>query len=39
MGTEPEDYLAAIDGVCAEYDLELFCINGNHEDWSVLDRL
>lgn len=39
MGPEPEAYLAAIDAVCAEYDLRLFCINGNHENWDELDRL
>ncbi len=39
MGPEPEAYLAAIDSVCAEYDLRLFCINGNHENWAELDRL
>jgi len=39
MGPEPEAYLAAIDSVCAEYDLRLFCINGNHENWAQLDRL
>jgi hypothetical protein len=39
MGPEPEAYLEAIDSVCAEYDLKLFCINGNHENWAELDRL
>lgn len=39
MGPEPEAYLAAIDAVCAEYGLRLFCINGNHENWAELDRL
>jgi hypothetical protein len=31
--------LAAIDSVCAQYGLRLFCINGNHENWAELDRL
>jgi hypothetical protein len=39
MGQEPEAYLAAIDSVCARYELRLFCINGNHENWAELDRL
>ncbi len=39
MGPEPEAYLAAIDTVCAEYDLTLHGINGNHENWAELDRL
>jgi calcineurin-like phosphoesterase family protein len=39
MGPEPEAYLAAIDSVCAKYDLKLFCINGNHENWAELDSL
>lgn len=39
MGPEPEAYLAAIDEVCARYDLELYGINGNHENWDELDRL
>lgn len=39
MGPEPEAYLAAIDSVCAQYELRLFCINGNHENWAELDRL
>jgi calcineurin-like phosphoesterase family protein len=33
MGPEPEACLAAIDYACAQYDLRLFCINGNHENW------
>ena len=39
MGPEHEDYLAAIESVCAEHGLRLLCINGNHEDWARLDRL
>lgn len=39
MGPDPEAYLAAIESVCAEYNLRLFCINGNHENWEQLDRL
>lgn len=39
MGPDPAAYLAAIDSVCAEYELRLFCINGNHENWAELDRL
>jgi hypothetical protein len=39
MGPEPEAYLADIDSACAQYDLRLFCINGNHENWADLDRL
>ncbi|WP_246081774.1 metallophosphoesterase [Nocardioides litoris] len=38
MGPEPQAYLAAIDQVCARYDLELYGINGNHENWDELDR-
>lgn len=39
MGPDPEAYLAAIEAVCAEHDLRLVCINGNHENWDLLDRL
>lgn len=39
MGRDPETYLAAIESVCAQYDLRMFCINGNHENWAELDRL
>lgn len=39
MGPEPEAYLATIECVCARYDLKLFGINGNHENWAELDRL
>jgi hypothetical protein len=39
MGPEPEAYLADIDSACAKYDLRLFCINGNHENWADLARL
>jgi len=31
--------ICAIDSVCAQYELTLFCINGNHENWAELDRL
>jgi hypothetical protein len=39
MGPHHEDYLAAIESVCAEFDLRLLCVNGNHENWALLDRL
>ncbi len=39
MGPEPEAYLAAIEATCARYDVRLFCVNGNHENWAELDRL
>ena len=39
MGQTTEEYLAAIESVCAEYDLRLLCIDGNHENWARLDRL
>ncbi len=39
MGEDPEGYLAAIESVCAELDLRLLCINGNHENWARLDEL
>ncbi len=39
MGREPERYLADIEQVCAEHDLRLLCINGNHEHWARLDEL
>jgi len=39
MGDDPEGYLGAIESVCAEFDLRLQCINGNHENWSKLDQL
>ncbi len=38
-GPEPEAYLAAIESVCAEFDLRFLCITGNHENWALLDRL
>lgn len=34
MGPDTEAYLAAIESVCADYNLRLFCINGNHETGS-----
>jgi hypothetical protein len=39
MGPDPEGYLAAIEAVCAEVDLRLLCINGNHEHWARLDAM
>jgi hypothetical protein len=39
MGPDPAGYLAAIESVCAEYDLRLLCVNGNHENWARLDQL
>lgn len=38
MGADPEGYLDAIESVCAEFDLRLLCINGNHENWAHLDQ-
>ena len=39
MGAHPEEYLEAIESVCAELDLRLVGINGNHEHWARLDEL
>ncbi len=39
MGPHPQEYLDAIESVCAEFGLQLLCINGNHENWSRLDQL
>ena len=39
MGPDPDAYLGAIEGVCAEYGLQLSCIGGNHENWGRLDEL
>jgi len=39
MGEHHRDYLAAIEAVCAEHDLRLLCIGGNHENWARLDRM
>ena len=39
MGEHHQEYLAAIESVCAEHDLRLLCIGGNHENWACLDRL
>lgn len=39
MGPDPDGYLAAIDSVCDQYELRLFGINGNHENWAQLDCL
>jgi hypothetical protein len=39
MGPHAEEYLAAVESVCAELGLRLLCINGNHENWARLDRL
>jgi hypothetical protein len=38
-GPDPEGYLDAIESVCAEYEIELLCITGNHENWALLDAL
>jgi hypothetical protein len=39
MGPDHRGYLAAIEAVCAEVGLRLLCINGNHENWALLDHL
>ena len=39
MGADHESYLRAIEAVCAEFELRLLCINGNHEKWARLDQL
>ncbi|MEZ5097399.1 MAG: metallophosphoesterase [Nocardioides sp.] len=39
MGPRPEEYLDAVESVCAELDLQVLCITGNHENWDQLDRL
>src|SRR5436309_15088209 len=39
MGADPEGYLNDIESVCAEFDLRLLCINGNHENWARLDQM
>lgn len=39
MSADPEGYLAAIESVCAEFGIQLLCINGNHENWARLDGL
>jgi hypothetical protein len=39
VGPDPEGYLASIESVCAEFELQLLCINGNHENWARLDQL
>lgn len=39
MGPQHDEYLAAIESVCAEFGLRLLCVNGNHENWARLDRL
>lgn len=39
MGADPEGYLAAIEAVCAEFGLRLLGVNGNHENWALLDQL
>ncbi|NYD59291.1 hypothetical protein BKA08_003529 [Nocardioides marinisabuli] len=38
-GPDPEGYLDAIESMCAEYEIELLCITGNHENWALLDAL
>ena len=39
MGPDPDGYLGAIEATCAEYDIQLSCITGNHENWKRLDAL
>ena len=39
MGADHASYLAAIEAVCAEFELRLHCINGNHENWTRLDQM
>jgi len=39
MGPHHQEYLAAIESVCAEFGIQLLCITGNHENWDRLDRL
>jgi len=39
VGPHHQEYLAAIESVCAEFELQLLCINGNHENWARLDQL
>lgn len=39
MGADPQGYLNAIESVCADFDLRLLCVNGNHENWAHLDEL
>jgi hypothetical protein len=39
MGPDPQGYLEAIESVCAEVGLRLLCVNGNHENWALLDDL
>jgi hypothetical protein len=39
MGPHHQEYLAAIESVCAEFTLRLLCITGNHENWARLDQL
>jgi hypothetical protein len=38
-GSDPEGYLDAIETQCAEYEIELLCITGNHENWALLDAM
>lgn len=37
MGPDPDRYLGAIESACAEHDIRLTCIPGNHENWDLLD--
>jgi len=39
MGPRHEEYVDAIEAVCAEFGLRLLCIGGNHENWARLDEL
>src|ERR1700712_4396671 len=39
MGPDPEAYLDALESVCADFGLRLLCVNGNHENWALLDQL
>jgi len=36
-GPDPGAFLAAVESVCVEYEIELRCITGNHENWARLD--
>lgn len=39
MGPKPGAYWTAMDSVCAQHELKLYGINGNHENWAESDRL
>lgn len=38
-GPDPEGYLDAVESACARWGIELLCIGGNHENWSLLDAM